>query len=94
MSLFGSGFNRAVAALPVVIIISIIIGITAGILAMIFFLPKKNRERYKHQRMLLFSYDFFNFKYMALGTIAKVLYIANAVVLIIVGLYFYSLSIS
>jgi len=88
MSIFGSGINRAIAALPAVIVISVIIGITAGVLAMIFYLPKKNRERYKHRRMLLFSYDFLNFKYMALGTIAKVLYIANAVVLIIVGLYF------
>ena len=88
MNLFGSGINRAIAALPAVIVISVIIGITAGVLAMIFYLPKKNRERYKHRRMLLFSYDFLNFKYMALGTIAKVLYITNAVVLIIVGLYF------
>jgi len=80
-------YYRAAANVPLVFLISAVIGIASGILLMIFFLPKKNRERFVNRRGLLFFFDFLNFKYMAIGIISKVLYVMLTFAFIVTGLY-------
>jgi len=74
--------------IPTILVIGLIIGLILGIVLAIIFLPTRKRPNYAKNPALLFLYEFFNFKTMLLGVILKIFYIASAIALVFVGLYY------
>jgi len=70
-------------AISIVLLITGIIGLIAGIVALFIFLPKKNRYRYNG--FLKYLYDFFNFDIYWFISVFKVLFIALAFMCVVGG---------
>lgn len=63
-------------AIPIVLLVTGIIGLIAGVAALFVFLPKKNKDSYSG--FLKYLYDFFNFDKFWFISVFKVLFIALA----------------
>jgi|SaaInlStandDraft_3_1057020.scaffolds.fasta_scaffold140043_1 hypothetical protein len=76
-SSFGGG------AIPVILIVTGIIGLIAGVVALFLFLPKK--KKYSYSGILKYLYDFLNFDKFWFVSVFKVLFISLTFMCLIGG---------
>ncbi len=76
-----NSYSSSIAIMAVLQIIAVILGLAAGIVIFIIFMPKSKRERFRGNRSLLVIHDFLNFKSMISTWFCKLFYIIAACVM-------------